>query len=69
MSSSMVNFPPWVQGVSEFQQLGLVNKAVMTTFGIDVPYVALAKNPEEQKERMVRQSLIMTFRTHLHENG
>ncbi len=61
MSGVNVNLPAWVQGVSEFQQLGLVNKAVMTTFGIDVPYVALAKNPEEQKERMVRQSLILAF--------
>jgi hypothetical protein len=61
MSGSMVNLPAWVQGVSEFQQLGLVNKATMSTLGIDVPYVALAKNPEEKKERLVRQSMILAF--------
>jgi hypothetical protein len=61
MSGVNVNLPAWVQGVSEFQQLGLLNKATMCTLGIDVPYVALAKNPEEQKERLVRQSLILAF--------
>ena len=39
MSGLGVNLPAWVQGVSEFQQLGLVNKATMVTLGIDLPYV------------------------------
>jgi hypothetical protein len=50
-----------VQGAIEFQELGLINKAAMCTFGIDFPYVGLAKNKEEQKERLVRQSLVMAF--------
>ncbi|XVJ51884.1 MAG: hypothetical protein HEQ32_07350 [Vampirovibrio sp.] len=56
-----VSYPLWVQGISEFQQLGLVNKAVMATVGIDIPYIALAKNKKEREERAMRQLLIFLF--------
>ncbi|MCA9840656.1 MAG: hypothetical protein KC475_00945 [Cyanobacteria bacterium HKST-UBA03] len=54
-----VTLPPFVQAVKEFQQLGLVNKALIDVTAVDVPLIALAKNQSERKERALRQGLVL----------
>jgi hypothetical protein len=49
----------WVQGVNEFQQLGLINQATMCAIGVDVPFVAFSKNKTEREERLFRSFLIL----------
>lgn len=53
--------PRWVRGVHEFQQAGIVNKALVDMVGIDVPQIVLAKNPMERQERFFRQGLIFVL--------
>lgn len=50
---------PFVRGVQEFQQMGLMNKAVLDATAVDIPLITLAKNPTERKERFVRQALVL----------
>lgn len=50
---------PWANKVKEFQQLGLINKAVLDATAVDIPLVTMAKNPTEQKERLLRQALVL----------
>jgi multisubunit Na+/H+ antiporter MnhG subunit len=54
-----VQLAPWVKGVQEFQQLGLVNKAVLGAVAIDIPFITFSKSPEERKERAFKEALIM----------
>ncbi len=55
----VASLSPFVQSVREFQQLGLVNKAVIDATAVDIPLVALAKNETERKERFLRQALVL----------
>lgn len=59
MSVSPIVFSPFVKAVKEFQELGLVNKALLDATAVDIPLVGLAKNPTERKERFVRQALVL----------
>ena len=46
---------PLVQGVANFQQYALVNKAVLALAGWDAPMLVTAKNAQERKERLWKQ--------------
>lgn len=52
---------PFVRGVKEFQQLGLMNKAVLDATAVDIPVIGLSKNQTERKERFLRQALILVI--------
>lgn len=57
----VANLPlsPFINSVKEFQQLGLVNKAVIDSTAVDIPLVGLSKNKNERKERALRQGLVL----------
>jgi len=57
--TAMLALSPFVRGVQEFQQMGLMNKAVLDATAVDIPLITLAKNPTERKERFVRQALVL----------
>ncbi|MFN8614720.1 MAG: hypothetical protein U0003_02265 [Vampirovibrionales bacterium] len=59
MIGVMATLPGWVQAVREFQQLGLMNKAIIDATAVDIPLVALAKNNTERKERLIRQAMVL----------
>jgi hypothetical protein len=58
LAASSVGLPLWVERIQNFQQMGLINKALTEIVGVDVPKIALAKNPDEQKERIFRQTVL-----------
>jgi hypothetical protein len=52
--SAAATLPGWILGVRDFQRLGLINKAVIDVTAVDIPFIAMAKNKTEQKERILR---------------
>ncbi|MDH4378758.1 MAG: hypothetical protein QE263_02485 [Vampirovibrionales bacterium] len=61
MSAITTALPAWVLGLRDFQRLGLINKAVIDVTAVDIPFIAMAKNKTEQKERILRQSLLLVI--------
>lgn len=60
--SNLTNIlPKYVNNLREFQNLGLINKAVLDVTAVDVPLVVLSKNPTERAERTFRQGLVLLF--------
>ncbi|MFN8614719.1 MAG: hypothetical protein U0003_02260 [Vampirovibrionales bacterium] len=59
MLAALSTLPAWVQGIRDFQRLALVNKAVMDVTAVDIPFITLAKNNTERKERIFRQFLVL----------
>jgi hypothetical protein len=58
MSGVNINLPVWVQGVSDFQQMDLVNRFTLSAVGVTLPLVAFPKNETERQERLFQQGYI-----------
>lgn len=61
MGTVPVQLNRFIHGVSKFQDLSVVNATAMDIASVDVPLLALSKNPEELKERLFRQSVALGF--------